>query len=98
MLCGGRNVACRSVGQFDIEGSGKRTACLQFQPGNRVDFVGKRGDAQVPDTQGLKHQLFGRVLVNEPSLFGVNLGPIFRATILHAIKQFVGPGEAFGIG
>ena len=93
-----RNIACRSIGQLDVESSGNGTACLKLQSGNRVDFVGERGDAQVPDAQGLKHQLFGRVLVNEPSLFGVDLGPIFRSPTLHVGEQLVGPGEAFGIG
>ncbi len=45
----------------------------------------------------MKHQLFSRVLVHEPSLFGVDLGPIFRSPTLHVGKQLVGPGEAFGI-
>ena len=98
MLGGWWNIPGRSIGQLDVEGGGKRTAGLQLQPGDRVDFVGERGDAQVPNTQGLKHQLFGRVLVNEPSLFGVDFGPVFRSTTIHLGEQFVSPGEAFGIG
>ena len=98
MLGRWRNVACRPIGQLDVEGSGKRTACLQLQTGDRVDLVGKRGDPQVANPQGLKHQLLVRIFVNVACLLGINLGEALRATPFHLLKNRVRPGETFGIG
>ena len=55
MLSGGRDISGRPIGQLDVEGGGKRTAGLQLQTRNRVDFVGESGDPKVSNTQGLKH-------------------------------------------
>ena len=93
MLFGWRNIALRSVGQFDIHRNRKWTAVLQLNARDAEDFIGNRRDAKVPNANRLQFE-FRCGLFMQPQLFeGIHFRPTPRQPIADLRDQFVRPLE-----
>ena len=73
VLLGGRDVALGAVGQLDVHRRGSGLRALIFRPGEGVDLVGDRRDAEVADPDRLELELALGLVVEVDRLLGVDL-------------------------
>jgi len=98
VLFGWGDVAGSAVREFEVDGGFEGAAGFEFQSGDGVDLVGKGGESEVADANGLEEDFFAGIFVKVAGLFGVNFGPGFGSATFHLGEELVGPCEAFLIG
>ncbi len=99
MLLGGRDVALGAVGQLDVHRQVEGALRLELQPGDGVDLVRDRGDAQLADPDGLELQLAAGLVVQVDGLPGVDFGQgAGKVRVLHPGDDLSGPGQPGLVG
>ena len=97
MLFGRRDVTLRAIGKFHVERGGKGALRLEFQPGDREDFIWQSGDSKIADAHGLEDEFRFLALVQMDGFRRVNFRQRLRQPIAHFPNHLLRPGQAFCI-
>ena len=76
------DVAFGAIGQLDVEVRGEGRLRLQLQSGERIHFVGQRGDGQITDADGLQFDLGLLPLMQDDRLLGIDLPLVLGEIVL----------------